>query len=109
MRSKKKESHESSQAIGSEIRIIHHREGQYQIAQVTDTLEQEGVATFKTAFEDLLQKLDDKRRALARERAVQGYASAEGAARGDGHSGVAGANSTQSTSRTRTSEKPAQQ
>jgi transaldolase len=81
-----------------------------QIAQVTDTLEQEGVATFKTAFEDLLQKLDDKRRALAREQAVQGNASAEGAARSDGHSGgVAGANSTQSTSRTRTSEKPAQQ
>lgn len=37
------------------------------IIQVTDTLEREGVATLKTAFEDLLHTLDDKRRALAQE------------------------------------------
>ncbi len=72
------------------------------ITQVTDTLEQEGVATFKTAFEDLLQQLDDKRRALAREQAEQGDGSAARAATSDGHSGgVAGANSTQ------TDEEPA--
>jgi transaldolase len=66
------------------------------ITQVTDTLEQEGVATFKTAFEDLLQQLDDKRRSLAREQAEQGDGSAARAATSDGHSGgVAGANSTQ--------------
>jgi len=40
--------------------------------QVTDVLEQEGVTTFKTAFEDILQRLDEKRLALAREQAAQG-------------------------------------
>jgi transaldolase len=70
------------------------------IKQVTDILEQEGVATFKTAFEDLMQKLDDKRRALAQEQAAQGDASAEVAARSGGRSGeVAGANSTPATKR----------
>ena len=70
------------------------------IKQVTDILEQEGVATFKTAFEDLLQKLDDKRRALAQEQAAHGDASAAGAARSGGRSGgVAGANSTPVTKR----------
>ncbi len=69
-----------------------------QITQVTDTLEREGVATFKTAFEDLLHSLDDKRRALAQEQAAQGNASAEVAATSSGRSGgVAGANSTPST------------
>jgi len=71
------------------------------ITQVTDILEQEGVATFKTAFEDLLHSLDDKRRALAQEQAAQGNASAEVAATSGGRSGgVAGANSTSSTKRT---------
>ncbi len=71
-----------------------------QISQVTDTLEREGVATFKTAFEDLLHSLDDKRRALAQEQAVQGNTSAQAAARSDGHSGdVAGANSTSDSER----------
>ncbi len=70
------------------------------ITQVTDALEREGVATFKTAFEDLLHTLDDKRRALAQEQAAKGNASAEGAARSDGRSGsVAGANSTSGTKR----------
>ena len=45
------------------------------------------VATFKTAFEDLLQKLNDKRRALAQEQAAHGNASAEVAARSGGRSG----------------------
>jgi transaldolase/glucose-6-phosphate isomerase len=73
------------------------------ITQVTDTLEQEGVATFKTAFEDVLHSLDDKRRALAREQAAQGDGAAAHAATSDGHSaGVAGAN------RTQTDEEPAQ-
>lgn len=73
------------------------------ITQVTTILEQEGVATFKTAFEDLLHTLDDKRRALAREQAEHGDVSAAHAARSEGHSGgVAGAN------RTRTDEESAQ-
>ncbi|GCE25126.1 transaldolase [Dictyobacter alpinus] len=63
------------------------------MTEVTDQLEKEGVATFKTAFEDLLQKLDDKRRALAQQQANKGDQSAEKAAQSDGHSGeVAGAN-----------------
>jgi len=73
------------------------------ITQVTDTLEREGVATFKTAFEDLLHTLDDKRRTLAREQAEQGDVSAARAATSEGHSGgVAGAN------RTRTDEESTQ-
>jgi hypothetical protein len=74
-----------------------------QMTQVTDTLEREGVATFKTAFEDLLHMLDDKRRTLAREQAEQGDVSAARAATSEGHSGgVAGAN------RTRTDEESTQ-
>ena len=73
------------------------------ITQVTATLEQEGVATFKTAFEDVLHTLDDKRRALAREQAEQRDGVAARAATSEGHSaGVAGAN------RTQTDEEPAQ-
>ena len=60
------------------------------ITQVTNILEQEGVATFKTAFEDLLHTLDDKRRALAREQAEQGDVSAARAATSQGHSGGTG-------------------
>lgn len=72
-----------------------------QITQVTDTLEREGVATFKAAFEDLLHSLDDKRRALAQEEGAQGNASAQGAATRSGRSGdVAGANSTPATKHT---------
>lgn len=73
------------------------------ITQVTNTLEREGVATFKTAFEDLLHTLDDKRRVLAQEQAEQGDVSAARAATSEGHpGGVAGAN------RTRTDEEAAQ-
>ena len=62
--------------------------------QVTDVLEQEGVTTFKTAFEDILQRLDEKRRALAREQAAQGNRVAARAVGSEGHSAeVAGANS----------------
>jgi transaldolase len=69
-----------------------------QITQITDTLEKEGVATFKTAFEVLLQRLNDKRRALAQEQAAKGDATAEAAARSGGRSGgVAGANSMPAT------------
>jgi hypothetical protein len=53
--------------------------------QVTDTLEAEGVAVFKASFEELLQRLDDKRRKLAQEQAAQGDQKAEAAARGAGY------------------------
>ena len=63
--------------------------------QVTDVLEQEGVTTFKTAFEDSLQRLDEKRQALAREQAAQGNRAAARAGGSEGHSAeVAGATST---------------
>jgi transaldolase len=69
-----------------------------QMKQVTDTLETEGVALFKTSFEDLLQRLDDKRRQLAAEQAAQGDPTAAAAAKSSGHSaGIAGANSATST------------
>jgi transaldolase len=63
-----------------------------QMKQVTDTLEAEGVAVFKASFEELLQRLDDKRRKLAQEQAAQGDQKAEAAARGAGRpADIAGA------------------
>lgn len=69
-----------------------------QMKQVTDTLEDGGVALFKTSFEDLLQRLDEKRRQLAKEQAAQGDPTAAAAAKSSGRSaGIAGANRATST------------
>lgn len=71
-----------------------------QMKQVTGTLEAEGVALFKTSFEELLQRLDDKRRKLAQEQAAQGDQKAEAAARGSGRpADIAGAASASFTSK----------
>jgi len=61
---------------------------------VTQKLEDDGVALFKKSFEELLQGLDTKRRALAQEQAAQGHPTAREAAQGSGHSAnVAGSSS----------------
>jgi len=72
------------------------REVGIEMRQVTNRLETDGVALFKTAFEDVLQHLDDKRRTLAEEQAAQGNSTAAQAAISSGHSrGITGAESKQ--------------
>jgi DNA-binding transcriptional MerR regulator len=68
------------------------REVGIEMKQVTDALEAEGVALFKTSFEQVLKSLDEKRRRLAQEQAEQGNPKAAEAAKSSGHSAdVAGA------------------
>jgi transaldolase len=71
-----------------------------QMKEVTNTLENDGVAIFKKSFEELLQQLDEKRRTLAKEQAAKGHPTADAAANSSGRpAGVAGANSSASTIR----------
>lgn len=78
---------EAAQQIMDELREVG-----IEMKQVTDTLETEGVALFKTSFEQVLKSLDEKRRRLAHEQAEQGNPKAAEAAKSGGHSAdVAGA------------------
>lgn len=90
------------QAVGAAQQVIEDLRGVgIEMRQVTERLETAGVALFKTAFEDLLQRLDEKRRQLAKEQATQGDPRAAAAAQGGGRSaGIAGANSATSSTTT---------
>lgn len=90
------------QAVGAAQQVIEDLRGVgIEMRQVTERLETDGVALFKTAFEDLLQRLDEKRRQLAKEQAAQGDPTAAAAAQGGGRSaGIAGANSATSSTTT---------